>query len=109
MDMEWVALDCTLPTAERPLRIAELDELFARSLRRVERPGPLHLRLTLAAGADVAAAARDLTARESACCSFFAFDIDEGDGGSTVDVRVPPGREPILDALAELAGAQSPA
>jgi hypothetical protein len=107
--MEWVARDCTLPTAERPLRVAEFDELFARSLRRVERPGPLHLRLTLSPDAGVAAATRDLAARESACCSFFAFDIAEGDGGVTVDVRVPPGRAPVLDALAERARTQSPA
>ena len=30
---------CTLPTAERPLRLAEFDELFATAVRRVERRG----------------------------------------------------------------------
>jgi hypothetical protein len=42
MDMRnerpWAPVDaCTLPTADQPLRVAEWDDLFATSLRAVER------------------------------------------------------------------------
>jgi len=33
----WVPDACTLPTAERPLRLAELDDLFATAVRAVHR------------------------------------------------------------------------
>ena len=38
---------CTLPSAQRPLRLIEFETLFTSSLVRVERPDPRHLRLTL--------------------------------------------------------------
>jgi hypothetical protein len=60
---------CTLPTAERPLRIAEFAALFATALRRLDRVDDRRLRLTLAGDDRVAAATRDLTARESECCA----------------------------------------
>ena len=63
---------CTLPTAERPLRLAEFDDLFATAVRRVERRDDavrIHLEGDRGLGAEV----RDLTAREARCCSFFSF------------------------------------
>src|SRR5690348_16526591 len=62
---------CTLPTAERPLRLAEFQTLFATALRGQERLSPTHLRWRIDPAAE--STARDLTARESECCSFFAF------------------------------------
>ena len=93
-----VADTCTLPTADRPTRLAEFDGLFAllRGLRREER-GWLRLRLDDADG--VEARARDLTARESACCSFFDFDVHRETGEVVVDVRVPESRVAVLDGL----------
>lgn len=67
----------TMPTAERPLRLAEFDALFATAVRRVERLGnDVRMRL----GADnLAEQVRDLTERETSCCSFFSFAIDGTD------------------------------
>lgn len=101
----WATGDtCTLPTVERPLRIAEFDELF-RFVREVERLAPTQLRLVLEETGGVADRARELTARETECCSFFDFGV-AGDGAHVVvDVRVPGGRVEVLDGLAARAGA----
>jgi hypothetical protein len=99
----WVPVDaCTLPTAEQPLRLDEFDALFTGSLRGVDRREPGRLRLHLAGTDEVEAQARDLVARESACCSFFTFDVRRGDE-VIVDVRVPGSRAEVLDGLARQA------
>ncbi|KAB1107569.1 hypothetical protein [Micromonospora aurantiaca] len=98
-DDSWVPDTCTLPTAERPLRLAEFDGLFHDALRGADRPAAGHLRLHLDGRAE--ALARDLIARESACCSFFTFDLASPDGDTlTLDIRVPATRVAVLDALA---------
>ena len=89
---------CTLLTAERPLRLAEFDDLFATAVRRVERRDDtvrLHLEGDRGLGAEV----RDLTAREAGCCSFFAFTIAGSDQDLTLDIAVPPAQRDILEAL----------
>lgn len=74
--MSFVVPDaCTLPTVEQPLRLAEFDELFATAVRRVETLTATHARMTLTGEAGLTAAVRDLTARETGCCSFFTFTI----------------------------------
>ena len=103
MDETWIPDSCTLPTAERPLRVAEFGSLFASSLRRVERPSATRLELTLAEEASPAAA--DLTARESACCSFFRFDLVPEPGTVRLVIEVPAAQTAILDALATRAAA----
>jgi hypothetical protein len=101
---KWIPADaCTLPTAERPLRVAEFDTLFATALRAVERPAPDRLRLELDAAA--AASARQLVARETRCCSFFDFRFTAADDRLLLDVRVPASRIDVLDGLARRAGA----
>jgi len=95
---------CTLPTAERPVRVAEFDELF-RSVREVDRVGSTRLRLVLHESGGVVDRARDLTAREAECCSFFAFDVSAEDDRVVVDVRVPDSRAVVLDGLAARAEA----
>jgi thioredoxin len=94
---------CTLPTAEQPLREAEFDALFASALRGVERPAPAWLRLILDAGDGVEATTRDLTARESSCCSFFDFQLSPAEERLVLDVRVPQARIEVLDGLAHRA------
>ncbi|MEU8200459.1 hypothetical protein [Streptosporangium sp. NPDC049046] len=106
--MEWAPAECTLPTEERPLRVAEFDELFASALRGLERVGPTHLRLTLDAGARVEETARDLTARETGCCAFFTFTLTPGREGLAVDVEVPEVHMKVLDGLAVRATEMSP-
>lgn len=90
---------CTMPTPERPLRVAELDALFASAVRSVERRGR-DVRMRLAGGEGLVEEVRDLTARESACCSFFTFTLAGTHDDLTLDISVPPGRQEILDALA---------
>jgi hypothetical protein len=99
----WVPDACTLPTREQPLRMAEFHQMFADALRVVIRPAPTLLRLVLLASAE--ATVRDLTARESACCSFFDFTITHsgGDAELTLDIGVPAAYEAMLDALAAAA------
>jgi hypothetical protein len=90
---------CTMPTAERPLRLAEFDALFATAVRRVERRGS-DVRIHLAGEEGLIEQVRDLTERETSCCSFFTFGIDGTDQDLTLDISVPPARREILDALA---------
>ncbi len=93
---------CTLPTAERPLRLAEFDELFTSAVRRVERRGG-GVRLHMTGADGLVEQVRDLAARESSCCSFFTFEISGDAQQLRLDVAVPPARQEILDALADRA------
>lgn len=98
----WVPDVCTLPTVERPLRVAEFDALFADHLTSISRVSPTTVDLTLAAEAHVAAA--ELTARETRCCSFFRFEITPiADDLVRLRIDVPPAHVAVLDALSALA------
>lgn len=44
---DWVPQSCSLPTVERPIRVAEFDRFFADAVRGVRRPGPQLLELVL--------------------------------------------------------------
>ncbi|MEV0570050.1 hypothetical protein [Dactylosporangium sp. NPDC050588] len=94
---------CTLPTAERPLRLAEFDALFSSAVRSVEVVSPTRARMRLAGPAGLEATVRDLAARETACCSFFTFTVTPGpaDGALVLDIQVPAA---YTDVLASLAG-----
>ncbi|WBQ04381.1 hypothetical protein [Kribbella sp. CA-293567] len=101
---DWVPQACTLPTAEQPLRNAEFDHLFATGLLGLDRLAPTRLQLRLDAATE--ATARDLAARETTCCSFFAFDYaPAADGELLVEVSVPTAHVAVLDALATRAAA----
>ncbi|WP_329191852.1 MULTISPECIES: hypothetical protein [unclassified Streptomyces] len=104
-DLSWVPQSCTLPTEERPLRVAEWDALFAEQLTSLSRPQPLHLRLDLAGGEGVEDRVRDLVARESGCCSFFTFTTTPGQDLIRLDICVDQVHEPALDSLAARAAA----
>jgi hypothetical protein len=108
MDVE-IPDACTLPTAERPLRLAEFDDLFATAVRRVEPVDPGHVRMSLTGPPGLAATVRDLTARETACCSFFTFTVTPhpATGGEelTLDIEVPAAYTGVLDSLARRARA----
>ncbi|HXT90786.1 MAG TPA: hypothetical protein VN714_16150 [Trebonia sp.] len=94
----WVPQACTLPTAEQPLRVAEFDEVFARSVRGAERAGQTRLRLDLDPG--VAGRIAELTVAETGCCSFFTFTLTVAAGSLLLEVAVPPASTGVLDALA---------
>ena len=111
--MSFVVPDaCTLPTAEQPLRPAEFDELFATAVRRVETLTPTHVRMTFTGQARLAATVRDLTARETECCSFFTFTVTPepaaADGAAlTLDIEVPAQYTDVLAALTQRASTVS--
>ncbi len=96
---EWVPATCTLPIAEQPLRVDEFDELLGTVLG-LRRVTPTLVTFVLAPGPSVVSTVRDLIRRESACCSFFTFDLVDGDE-LRLDVAVPPTHSGILDSLAE--------
>ncbi|MBB6566636.1 hypothetical protein HPO96_20910 [Kribbella sandramycini] len=103
-DLDWAPQACTLPTAARPLRLAEFDELFRTGLLALDRLSPTALRLHLTAASEPTA--RDLTARESSCCSFFTFDhLTTPSDGLLLDVTVPTEHVDVLDGLAARAAA----
>lgn len=97
-NLAWIPDGCTLPTVEQPLRVAEFDAVFDSALRSVERQTSTRLRLVLDPA--VEAALRELTARESQCCSFFTFTYSTDAAGLVLDVEVPPAQTAVLDALA---------
>ncbi|MFE1289220.1 hypothetical protein [Streptomyces sp. NPDC058751] len=99
-DLAWVPQSCTLPTEERPLRVAEWDALFSERLRSLSRPEPLRLRLDLAGGPGVEERVRDLVERESGCCSFFAFTITPGEDLVQLVIAVDQPHAGMLDAIA---------
>lgn len=95
----WAPSACTLPPADRPLRQAEFDTLFATALRSVHRGSPTELALTLTAAPGRAVVVRDLIRRETDCCSFFDFRLEDGDPLRLL-VTVPAAYADVLDALA---------
>lgn len=102
-DQVWVPEACTLPTADRPFRLAEFDDLFATALHGQQRLSATTLRWELDPAAE--ATARDLTGRESDCCSFFSFTFHPGDATLSLEVEVLAAHVMVLDALAERAAA----
>ncbi len=98
--MSWIPEACTLPTAERPLRLREFDAMFAEATRDVRRVSDDHLRVELAPSPEVASRVADLAARETSCCSFFTFTLTAASGALLLDVTVPAGHTDVLDGLA---------
>jgi hypothetical protein len=106
--MSFVVPDaCSLPTAERPVRLAEFDTLFSTAVRDVQSVGPTHARMRLTGPTGLAETVRDLTARETECCSFFSFTVypEPAEDGEVLllDVEVPARYADVLDSLAERA------
>lgn len=89
---------CTLPTAERPLRLAEFDDLFASSAHRIEHEDT-SARIDLSGSAGLADRVRDLTERETSCCAFFTFLVDGTDQDLRLSIEVPTDRRDVLAAM----------
>ena len=103
----WASVGaCTLPTVERPLRLAEFDDLFATTLRSVEKTGPTRVRLLLKGDEAVAERTRRLADAESSCCSFFTFGVSTVEPGVVAfDLEVPPLYADVLTGLVARADA----
>ncbi|MGW5001587.1 hypothetical protein ACWEP8_28400 [Streptomyces hydrogenans] len=99
-DLAWVPRSCTLPSGERPLRVAEWDALLSERLTSLSRPQSLRIRLSLAVGEGVEERVRDLVARESGCCSFFTFTTTTDQDLIDLEISVDRAHEAILDGLA---------
>ena len=101
----WAPVEaCTLPTAERPLRLAEFDDLFATTLRRIDRTGPTGARLLLTGDEALADRTQRLADAESACCSFFTFSVSAFEPGLVaLDIEVPAAYVDVLAGLVERA------
>ena len=82
------------------MRVAEFDDLFASSVRCVDRLAPDRLAFELDPVAEVAARAADLAVRETECCSFFTFSLVATGGAVRLEVNVPVPYIPVLEALA---------
>jgi hypothetical protein len=84
------------------LRVAEFAQLFAAAARTIVRASPTSLHLVLDGDA-TEAAARELAARETECCSFFTFTFhpasDEASAGLELTVAVPATHVGVLDGL----------
>lgn len=91
---------CTLPTADRPLRLAEFEALFATAVDRVDRQGHI-VRMHLSGSDGVVEKVRHLAEREMSCCPFFAFTIAGTDQDLTVEISVPPAHQEVLDDLVQ--------
>ena len=89
---------CTLPTAERPVRLAEFHTLLD-SATTSQRHDDTHLTLCFDDADGLEAQARELTARESSCCSFFDFNVAKDAGQVIVGIQVPGQYSSILDSL----------
>ena len=98
IDLSQAPEACTLPTVERPLRVAEFDRLWSTAAG-VERLGPQAARISLPPRPEVAAEAADLVVRETQCCSFFTFTLMATGGRLHLDVSVPESQTPVLDAM----------
>ncbi len=91
---------CTLPTVERPLRIAEFADLFATATAGVARTSPTRATVMLpSASLEVV---RDLAAREMACCSFFTFTTVADGDCIAMTIEVPDQYADVLTALTSL-------
>ena len=104
--LAWAEVEaCTLPSADRPLRVADFDALFAAHLLRVERPAVTAARLVLAGGAGVADRVQRLADSESSCCTFFDFTVTSRHGEVVLDVAVPAAYSDVLAGLVSRAAA----
>ena len=85
------------------MRVSEFDDLFRAALRSLERSELTRLALTLASAPDRVETVRDLTRRETECCSFFTFRLTEQPDLLLPQITVPPAHVDTLDAVAERA------
>jgi hypothetical protein len=93
---DWAPDACTLPTTQRPLRVAEFEDLFAMVQRKTRSQTT---RLDLVMPSSIEAGARDLARRESECCSFFSFEFEQAGDDVVMHIGVPPSQVGVLDAL----------
>jgi hypothetical protein len=93
---EQVAIACTLAPELVGARLADWQELMARSTSRRRVPGGIQLRL--ARSVDVGALAT-LLAAEQECCRFFSFTMTVADAEVVLEITAPPDAATLIDSL----------
>jgi len=106
VDEDWVPDACTLPTVEQPLRRQEFDDLFAEDVISVDQTSARLVRLELRADPATAAHAARLAGMETACCSFFTFELTITDGRVSMAISTEAAHERVLGALGARAQAR---
>jgi len=95
---------CTLPSEERPLRLAEFQSLVGDHWSRTDWLDDRTAVLWLRGGEALAVSVRDLARRESHCCSFFDFAVDGPvDGEVSLRVKVSRRHRRALRAFVDAA------
>lgn len=100
-DDVWAPPACTLPTEDRPLRVAEFDDFFTADVIRRVSATPGQLVVEVRADAAAAVRAASLAVRETACCSFFTFDLAISNSAVALTIGTGPEHENVLAALGE--------
>lgn len=92
---------CTLEPQEAPRRTEQVHRLASQLVEHA-RWDDRRTRLTFPreAGSLVEEFVRD----ESACCAFFAFDVERAGDATHLHVAAPEGAEEMLDALLDALG-----
>jgi DNA-binding transcriptional MerR regulator len=88
---------CTLSGSDRQARLDDWADLLGSATGREHVDGGV--RLTLPAGADVAAGTARLAALEQQCCRFFDFTLEIAAHAVTLTVRAPADAREHLDAV----------
>jgi hypothetical protein len=106
--LDWLAPSaCTLPTREKPLRVAEFDQLFSNHLVAIQPQGAFSIRMILHPNNDssrstLLGTVQDLVHRESQCCSFFTFyvsSLGQEVDGVALEIGVPSEQLDVLAAI----------
>lgn len=101
--VETASSSCSLPTAAKPLRLAEFGALFTTEITAAARAGKTTARFTLRPDPELAARVAELSSREAQCCSFFEFTLTMTAERLEWTVRVPDAHADILDAVIDRA------
>jgi hypothetical protein len=106
----WIDADfCTLSVAAQPFRLMEFDELFRSQIKPPRRIEGHRVEFTFADANGLYAYVSDLAVRETACCPFFEFAINQHAQDATdqdhlvLRVGVPASRDDVLEALTDRA------
>lgn len=81
-----LAIACTLGAGDFKARVSSIQDLARRSLH-ASRREPLRLHLTY--GPEALVEVRDLVAKESDCCSFLEFDLQESPAAVALTITAP--------------------
>lgn len=92
---------CTLPSQQRPLRLAEFGALLTQAIA-VERGDQRNLHFFFDDSDGLDARIRDLAHREANCCSFFEFHVAHKKDQVMLGITVPHQHTGILDSLQTL-------